>query len=72
MTALLKRLQTESFVTIEQLWSGTSDRETMTVWFLALLELAKEGMIILTQAAPYAPLYATLPEETSDLELRSL
>lgn len=72
MTALLKRLQTESFVTIEQLWSGTSDRETMTVWFLALLELAKEGMIILTQAAPYAPLYATLPEETSALELRGL
>lgn len=70
MTVLLKRLQTESFVTLEQLWNGTNDRETMTVWFLALLELAKEGVIILTQAAPYAPLYATLPEEVSTLELR--
>ena len=70
MTALLKRLQTEPFVTLEGLWNGTRDRETMTVWFLALLELAKEGMIILTQGAPYAPLYATLPEDAGTLELR--
>lgn len=33
MTALLKRLQTEPFVTLEGLWNGTRDRETMTVWF---------------------------------------
>ncbi len=70
MTSLLKRLQTQSFVTLEELWNGTTDRETMTVWFLALLELAKEGMIILTQGAPYAPLYASLPEEGDLLELR--
>ena len=70
MTSLLKRLQTQSFVTLEELWNGTTDRETMTVWFLALLELAKEGMIILTQGAPYAPLYASLPEDADLLDLR--
>ena len=39
----------------------------MTVWFLALLELAKEGLIILTQAEPFSEIYASLPSEENTL-----
>jgi segregation and condensation protein A len=31
------------------------------VSFLALLELAREGLIEVTQAAPYAPIYVRSP-----------
>ena len=67
--ASLKLLGEKPFLTLEML-SGTDGREVMTVWFLALLELAKEGMVIITQAAPYAPLYVTKPEAVSVGDLR--
>jgi segregation and condensation protein A len=35
------------------------------VHFLALLELARESLIELTQAAPYAPIYVRLAYSTS-------
>ena len=69
MSAVLKLLGEKPFLTLEML-SGTDGREVMTVWFLALLELAKEGMVIITQAAPYAPLYVTKPEAVSVGDLR--
>jgi segregation and condensation protein A len=35
------------------------------VHFLALLELARESLVELTQAAPYAPIYVRLAYSTS-------
>ena len=69
MSAVLKLLSEKPFLTLEML-SGSEGRDVMTVWFLALLELAKEGMVIITQAAPYAPLYVTKPEAASGKDLR--
>ena len=70
MSALLRKLRQHAMVTLSKLWEEAPDRETQTVWFLAMLELAKEEMVIVTQAAPYAPIYITLPEGNEETVLR--
>ena len=70
MSALLRKLSQHAMVTLSKLWEEAPDRETQTVWFLAMLELAKEEMVIVTQAAPYAPIYITLPEGNEETVLR--
>ena len=70
MSALLRMLRQQTMVTLSMLWEQTPDRESQTVWFLAMLELAKEEMVILTQAEPYAPIYITLPEGSDEVLLR--
>lgn len=67
MSELLKRLQTQDVVALGGLFEEERDREKMTVWFLALLELAKEGLVVLTQAEPYAEIYASLPKDEASL-----
>ena len=64
MTTILRRLSMSPWVTLDQLLAAekseaASEREAVAVWCLALLELAKDDLIRLTQAAPYAPIYAT-------------
>lgn len=61
MTAVLRRLSGRPWITLEMLLeeSDEPERETVAVWCLALLELAKAELVRLTQAAPYAPIYAT-------------
>ena len=70
MTAVLKLLTQKPFLTLETLVGGSQSREVLAVWFLAILELAKEGVVILTQGAPYAPLYVTRPESSEEVNLR--
>lgn len=70
MSALLRKLRQHAMVTLSKLWEEAPDRETQTVWFLAMLELAKEEMVIVTQVAPYAPIYITLPEGNEEIVLR--
>lgn len=70
MSAILRRLQDVSFITLSMLWEESTDKETRTVWFLSILELAKEGAVILTQAVPYAPIYVTLPASVGEMNLR--
>jgi segregation and condensation protein A len=36
----------------------------IVVHFLALLELAREGLVDITQAAPFAPIYIRLGHQT--------
>lgn len=67
MSNVLKRLQHEGTLALGALFAEERDREKMTVWFLALLELAKEGLIILTQAEPFSEIYASLPSEENPL-----
>ncbi len=70
MSALLRILRQQTMVTLSMLWEQMPDRESQTVWFLAMLELAKEEMVILTQAEPYAPIYITLPKGSDEVVLR--
>lgn len=70
MTAVLKLLTEKPFLTLETLVGGSQSREVLAVWFLAVLELAREGAVILTQGAPYAPLYVTRPESSEKVDLR--
>ncbi len=63
MSLILKRLQGVQFVEFADLFdAATLARGTpvVIVHFLALLELAREMLVELTQAAPYAPIYVRL------------
>ncbi|EJW97980.1 segregation and condensation protein A, partial [gut metagenome] len=63
MSEMLKRLQRDGTLALGTLFNEEKDREKITVWFLAMLELAKEGLIVLTQAEPFSEIYASLPGE---------
>jgi segregation and condensation protein A len=60
MTQILRLLGDGAFRAFGELfepWRGVS---VLVVNFLAVLELAREGLIRVTQAAPYAPIYVQL------------
>ena len=59
MTMVLKRLSGRAFLTVEGWLSREGTREDVAVWYMAILELAKDRFVQLTQAAPYAPIYVT-------------
>lgn len=59
MTEILKRLTSERFVDFEKLFDPQMGIAGVIVNYLAILELAKEGLIRITQAAPFAPIYVT-------------
>ena len=59
MSGILKRLTTEKFVDFEKLFDPQMGVAGVIVNYLAILELAKEGLIRITQAAPFAPIYVT-------------
>ena len=59
MSGILKRLSTEKFVDFEKLFDPQMGVAGVIVNYLAILELAKEGLIRITQAAPFAPIYVT-------------
>jgi segregation and condensation protein A len=60
MSMILKRLQTARFVEFGDLFDPARGIAVAIVHFLALLELAREALIDITQAAPYAPIYVRL------------
>ncbi len=60
MSLVLKTLQGRRFVEFEKLFDVTRGLPVMVVTFVALLELAKEGLIDVTQAEAYAPIYVRL------------
>jgi segregation and condensation protein A len=57
MSRILRELQGADFVPFEQLFRPEEGVPLMVVTFLAILELAKEALIDLTQEAAYAPIY---------------
>ncbi len=58
MSKLLKILQNGQVLTFADLVKEEGDtREAFTVWFMAMLELAKEGLVTITQAGPYETIY---------------
>jgi segregation and condensation protein A len=60
MTGILRRLQSARFVEFSDLFDPSLGVPVMVVNFIALLELAKETLIEITQAEAYAPIYVRL------------
>ncbi len=60
MTGILRRLQNARFVEFADLFDPTRGVPVLVVNFVALLELAKETLIEITQAEPFAPIYVRL------------
>jgi segregation and condensation protein A len=60
MSMVLKRLQGRKFVEFEALFDPARGVPVLIVTFIAMLELAKETLIELTQAEAYAPIYVRL------------
>jgi segregation and condensation protein A len=60
MTGILRRLQSTRFVEFADLFDVGGGVPVVVVNFVALLELAKETLIEITQAEPFAPIYVRL------------
>jgi segregation and condensation protein A len=60
MSIVLRRLLGRKFVEFENLFDPTRGIQVLIVTFIAMLELAKESLIDLTQAEAYAPIYVRL------------
>ncbi len=60
MGTLLKTLRGRRFVEFESLFDPTKGAPVLVVTFIALLELAKETLVELTQAEAFAPIYVRL------------
>ena len=60
MSMVLKKLQGRRFVEFEELFDPAKGTPVLVVTFIALLELAKETLIEITQAEVFAPIYVRL------------
>jgi segregation and condensation protein A len=60
MSGILRRLQSAKFVEFADLFDPSRGAPVLVVNFIALLELAKETLIEITQAEAYAPIYVRL------------
>ena len=60
MSVVLRRLQNLKFVEFQDFFETAAGLPVVVVHFLALLELAREGLVDITQAEAYAPIYVRL------------
>ena len=60
MSIVLRHLQGRKFVEFEKLFDASKGSAVIVVTFLALLELAKEILVEITQAEAFAPIYVRL------------
>ncbi len=60
MSIVLRKLQGQRFVEFENLFEPEQGVPVLVVTFIALLELAKETLIEITQAEAFAPIYVRL------------
>jgi segregation and condensation protein A len=60
MSQVLRRLQGQRFVEFEDLFDVTRGVPVMVVTFIAMLELARERLLEVTQAEAFAPIYVRL------------
>lgn len=60
MSGILRRLQSAKFVEFSDLFDPSKGVPVLVVNFVALLELAKETLIEITQAESFAPIYVRL------------
>ncbi len=62
MSRVMKALETGRYVEFTALFQEDGDVAHLVVTLLAILELAREMLILVTQAEPYAPIYTRLRE----------
>jgi segregation and condensation protein A len=67
MSRILRELQGREFVEFSELFSGDKSLPQLVVTFLAILELAKETLVSISQQEPYAAIYVRLKDGTTDL-----
>ena len=60
MSIVLRKLQGRKFLEFEDLFDPKRGMPVLVVTFIALLELSKEGLLEVTQAEAYAPIYVRL------------
>ncbi len=60
MSIVLRKLQGSRFVEFEELFDTTRGMPVLVVTFIAMLELCKEGLVDVTQAEAFAPIYVRL------------
>lgn len=60
MTLVLRRLQGKRFVEFSQLFDEAAPKAVWVVTFIALLELAREHLLEITQGEAFAPIYVRL------------
>jgi len=68
MTDVLSALTASAFVDFVRLFPPDEGRRGVTVTFVAILELLREGLIEIVQAEPYAPLHVRLGNPTRHLK----
>ncbi len=62
MTLMLRKLQGRGYVLFENLFDVSLGASGLVVGFLAVLELAREAMVELTQTEALAPIYVKIPD----------
>ncbi|WP_287985657.1 ScpA family protein [Piscinibacter sp.] len=65
MSIVLRRLQGRRFALFEDLFDTTRGPQVLVVTFIAMLELARERLLEVTQAEAFAPIYVRLAYEPS-------
>lgn len=71
MSIVLRKLQGRKFLEFEDLFEASRGMPVLVVTFIALLELSKEGLLEVTQAEAYAPIYVRLAyTDLMDFSLR--
>ena len=65
MTLILRRLQGRGFVVFENLFDILVGPPALVVSFLAILELARESLIEITQTEALAPIYVRTVDDTA-------
>jgi segregation and condensation protein A len=60
MSIVLRALQGRRFVEFEELFDPRRGTPVLVVTFIALLELARERLLEITQAEAFAPIYVRL------------
>jgi segregation and condensation protein A len=60
MSIVLRKLQGRRFVEFEHLFDVQRGVPVLIVTFIAMLELAKEALVEVTQAEAFAPIYVRL------------
>ena len=60
MSIVLRRLQGQRFVEFADLFDVSRGQQVVVVTFIAMLELARERLLEITQAEAFAPIYVRL------------
>ncbi|MDR1999965.1 MAG: segregation/condensation protein A [Zoogloeaceae bacterium] len=71
MTAIMRRLQGRGYVVFEKLFDTEAGIAALVVSFLAILELAREKLVEITQSEALAPIYIKSAEANNDPALQA-